>query len=240
MKIRQLILLAALLATASFASTGTLAVLPDAEALPAGMTEVSVAAWQTQDSATGVADSFPLAVRHNLYGNVEVGITRFQQRDFEAWGGAARVLLTPAGKFPAVSAGAVIADHASADVRHTQGWVAITDSFRISDSAENPQIRLTLGANYTDERDTAALTGGVNTAYRAFAGAEVDITPRLRLLLEAQSKANALDKQPLTSAMLRWQFTPACSADLGYTNAIGEANGGEKQHAALVVRWCRR
>ncbi len=235
-----IISLALLLATASFAATGTLAVLPDAEALPVGMTEVSAAMWQTQDSATGVAKSFPLAVRQNLDGNVEVGITRFQQRDFEAWGGTARVLLTPVGTYPAVSAGAAIAEHASADLRHTQAWVAITNSYRISDAADNPQCRLTLGANYTDERDTAALAGGVNTAYRAFAGAEVDITPRLRLLLELQSKGGALDKKPLTSTMLRWQFTPAYSADFGYTNATGEANGGTKQHAALALRWCGR
>ena len=240
MKILPLVSLISLLTTASFAANGSLAVLPDAQALPTGMTEVSASVWQTHDNATGAADSYPLSVRQNLNGNVEVGITRFQQRDFEAWGGEARVLLTTAGKYPAVSAGAAIADHANADLRHTQGWVAITNSYRISDATDNPQCRLTLGANYTDERDTAALAGGVNTACRAFAGAEVDITPRLRLLLEAQSKDSALDKQPLTSATLRYQFTPACSADLGYTNAIGEANGGEKQHAALAVRWCGR
>lgn len=212
--------MAVALASAAFAyptltgPTG-LATVPTAAVAPAG--ELTLAAdWFD----TEVDETIPIRVLYGVGENFEIGAGYFLQNDNDAWGVNAKYL-TPLtlGGF-AWALGAQYIDFTDADVTATQAYFAGTRGFAISEDGAGPALAGTLGVNWTQ------LSNGVDEdAFRFFAGLELGFENGLSIAAEYQTEDDDIETDPVFSAVVRYPFTPALSAQVGITN--GPIVGGD-------------
>jgi hypothetical protein len=100
---------------------------------------------------------------------------------------------------------------------YSQGYFAWTSDF--GGSSDVSSFELTWGANWTQFQPDV---GGSVDGVRGFAGVHVGITNDIALIGEYQSDEPELgDADPITTATIRFNFSPGFSAQVGTTNALG-------------------
>lgn len=196
-------------------------VLPTAAVQPAGQLSAALDLYNTDDDDLGVGNTLPLRVVYGVTPNLEIGAgytkVSTDGDDITMWNVNAKYA-TPVNLLGfAWSAGLVYgsADIAGGDITATQlYWVGD----RTIALAENtPALNVTAGVNWTQIDPDG---GDTLDAFRFFGGVSAAITPKLTGSLEMQSAAGDFDEKPMGAITLRYAFTPALTAQVGYTNSF--------------------
>jgi hypothetical protein len=184
---------------------------------------------QTRETATGklTIDWVPVFVDQRLSDRFEGGLVFLHQRassqSLESYGGFAKYqLASEEDRRPAL---AVAVDYLSGDLRTASAYVVASKQFGAGDRP----IRTHVGYAVTRRSDLQGPTGRFHETDDApYAGLEIFLTPKLRLVGEIEAKMEFYTEAPMSIGLM---WSPSRNVGLG----IGWLNTGRSSESRFFI-----
>jgi hypothetical protein len=187
-------------------------VLPSADVVAQGETNLAADWYDTSDNTT-----IPVRLVYGVAENAEIGAEyEIDEGDYILGFHGKWQIPIGAGAYKA-AIGAVQVYGQGTGWKATQVYLAATRGLTLAD-ARTPATG-TIGVNWTRAEDDGVWDAD---ATRFFAALEIGLKDNLSACLEYQTKANAfgwLEPHAMTSIALRCKFKPNLSGQIGFTNA---------------------
>jgi len=204
--------------------------LPTATVAPAGDLILAADYYNNKDIVGKT--TYPVRLLYGIGGNWEVGAAYISSEE-NGWDLNAKYKIPVDFAGFALGAGAQYLRYSRSGESLTfeQAYLAGTREFTKA-SASMPGFSGTLGLNWTQAKFTGESS---ESAIRFYAGLEAAFTNKLALSAEYQTKSDKLDDKALWSIAARYPFTPALSAQVGFTNNFFGLDGADKNKIFVGV-----